>query len=100
MIFAPRSCPSRPGFATTTRIFLPPWPDAAGVSSAVPSTGGGGLGLEDGCLDVAAEDLLEGADDLTLGRVDTRALEQRVHQVGVALRSLLEPRERGLDLGA
>src|SRR5919112_492888 len=22
MIFAPRSCPSRPGFATTTRIFL------------------------------------------------------------------------------
>ena len=22
MIFAPRSCPSKPGFATTTRIFL------------------------------------------------------------------------------
>src|SRR3954453_16497111 len=41
MIFAPRSCPSRPGFATTTRIFLPPWePPAWAVScSAVPSIG-------------------------------------------------------------
>ncbi len=31
MIFAPRSCPSRPGFATTTRIFLA---TVAGESSA------------------------------------------------------------------
>src|SRR3954469_9118476 len=36
MIFAPRSWPSRPGFATTTRIFRPPWALCAGLS-AVPS---------------------------------------------------------------
>src|ERR687884_1917170 len=50
MIFAPRSCPSRPGFATTTRIFRatvgqyknvkltvvgcsPAWPNAGGAQS-------------------------------------------------------------------
>src|SRR5947199_3535848 len=31
MIFAPRSCPSRPGFATSTRIFLSDIEYSAGV---------------------------------------------------------------------
>src|SRR6476661_5342614 len=39
MIFAPRSWPSRPGLATTTRILRLPWAVAAGVS-AVPSMAG------------------------------------------------------------
>src|SRR4051794_10310796 len=39
MIFAPRSCPSRPGLATTTRIFRPPCSLCAGLS-AVPSIAG------------------------------------------------------------
>src|SRR3954454_19588539 len=39
MILAPRSCPSRPGLATTTRIFL--LPCCCGAScSAVPSIAG------------------------------------------------------------
>src|SRR4051794_37400304 len=38
MIFAPRSCPSRPGFATTTRILRLPACAPAGEVSAVPST--------------------------------------------------------------
>src|SRR4051812_45583263 len=33
MIFAPRSCPSRPGFATTTRIFLLLLPSAMRAGS-------------------------------------------------------------------
>src|ERR671939_114295 len=33
MIFAPRSCPSRPGFATTTRIFLVLVPASTGRAS-------------------------------------------------------------------
>src|SRR3954453_14429314 len=39
MIFAPRSWPSRPGFAATTRILRPPWALCAGLS-AVPSIAG------------------------------------------------------------
>src|SRR5690349_10505786 len=38
MILAPRSCPSRPGLATTTRILRLPWAAGAGLS-AVPSMG-------------------------------------------------------------
>src|SRR3954452_16366770 len=38
MIFAPRSCRSRPGFATTTRIFRLPACEPAAEVSAVPST--------------------------------------------------------------
>src|SRR3954452_22859557 len=40
MIFAPRSCPSRPGLATTTRIFLFVAVDMSGA----PPLGGEGLG--------------------------------------------------------
>src|SRR4051812_4239447 len=39
MIFAPRSWPSRPGFATTTRILRLPACEPAAEVSAVPSTG-------------------------------------------------------------
>src|SRR3954452_6329871 len=38
MIFAPRSCPSRPGFATTTRILRLPACEPAAEVSAVPYT--------------------------------------------------------------
>src|SRR3954454_4990518 len=38
MILAPRSCPSRPGFATTTRILRLPACEPAAEGSAVPST--------------------------------------------------------------
>src|SRR3954454_24119031 len=38
MILAPRSCPSRPGFATTTRILRLPACEPAAEVSAVPST--------------------------------------------------------------
>src|SRR3954452_8410166 len=38
MIFAPRSCRSRPGFATTTRILRLPACEPAAEGSAVPST--------------------------------------------------------------
>src|SRR5256885_7491394 len=38
MIFAPRSCPSRPGLATTTRILRPLW-GALGAVRGLPSIG-------------------------------------------------------------
>src|SRR3954463_12272572 len=38
MIFAPRSCPSSPGFATTTRILRLPACEPAAEVSALPST--------------------------------------------------------------
>src|SRR3712207_3066462 len=99
MILAPRSCPSRPGLATTTRILRPEPPASAAAGlSAVPSMRRGSL--EDGGLRIGAEDLLQGGHDLALGGVHAGAVEQRVHQVAVALRDLLELRERGLDLDA
>src|ERR1041385_8932335 len=65
MIFAPRSCPSRPGFAMTTRIFpatirqyrgvkltvvgcSPAWPNPGGVQSGYLLDGPGRLLLDCG----------------------------------------------------
>src|SRR5919201_1630563 len=42
MIFAPRSCPSSPGFATTTRILRPP-PEARACVWGLPSKRRGSL---------------------------------------------------------
>src|SRR5205823_13105747 len=93
MIFAPRSWPSRPGLATTTRIFL----------VAVASIGAGSLrphASENGRLGVGSEHPLERLDDLALGSVRAGAVEQRLHQVGGCGGGLAQPRERLLDLVA
>src|SRR3954447_13634347 len=95
MILAPRSWPSRPGLATTTRILRPPC-SAGAVDSAVPSTGRGSL--EDRGLRIGPEDLLQGGHDLALRGVGARAVEQRLHQVRLALRRLLERRQRLLHV--
>src|SRR5690242_20242725 len=89
MIFAPRSWPSRPGFATTTRIFLVAVAFIVGRESRrveqrpvpLPDLADGS---EDGRLGVGAEDALERLDDLALRRVRAGAVEQRLHEVGVA----------------
>src|SRR3954451_5097186 len=60
--------------------------------------GDGGAGLEDGRLGVAAEDLLQRLHDLALGRMNTSAVEEVRHEVGVGGRMLLEDAERGRDL--
>src|SRR3712207_885284 len=85
MIFAPRSCPSRPGLATTTRILCPEASMAAGS-------------LEDGRLGVGAEHLLQRQHDLALARMRAGAVEQRLHQVRLALGGLLERGERSLHV--
>src|SRR3984885_12397349 len=57
MILAPRSCPSRPGLATTTRIFLSVT-EATGVSRHPAARGGlyvqGALGADDQGVALAA----------------------------------------------
>src|SRR2546421_8465225 len=73
MIFAPRSCPSRPGFATTTRIFLPLFAPASMARASLPAGPPGpaatallldldrhphGLGVH-GAVDVPGTGLLE-----------------------------------------
>src|SRR4051794_7367131 len=113
MIFAPRSWPSRPGLATTTRI-LRAVPDALfAVSSVLASmawrqcrgsqvAGSQVAGwrscdlrpatcdpLEHRRLRVRPEHFLERLHDLALARVRAGAVEQRLHQVGLALRGLL-----------
>src|SRR6059058_2184402 len=85
MIFAPRSCPSRPGFATTTRIFF----------SEEAATGP--RSLERGRFPVRAEHLLKRLHHLSLGGIRSGRLEQVGHQVlaRVTCRPL-EPLERGI----
>src|SRR5947209_16206370 len=86
MILAPRSWPSRPGLATTTRIFF----DVL--------IGGS---LEDRALPVGAEHPLEGRDDLALGGVRAGGVEQGRHQVLVLARGgLAQDVQRRLHRGA
>src|SRR5580704_82637 len=102
MILAPRSWPSRPGLATTTRIFFSL---AAGIGGAgivglvVSGVGTGrlecdrpGLGghLEDRRFAIAPEHRLEGLDDLALGRLAAGCLEQQRHQVLVGIARRLD----------
>src|ERR1700675_4686869 len=85
MIFAPRSCPSRPGLATTTlilpaipRVYWPP--------------------LEDGCLAPNAPDLAERIAQLAHRHIGAGGIDDWPHQVAVfASGVLLQPRERRLD---
>src|SRR5436309_2372777 len=82
MIFAPRSWPSRPGFATTTRIL---WAPVGGTSVH-------------GRFAVRAPDVLQRGDDLALARVGARAFEQRRHEVDMgARRALAQGPEAGGD---
>src|SRR5260221_14770629 len=87
MILAPRSCPARPGLATTTRI----------LRAVAASMDGGSL--EDGRLGIGAEDFLHRRDHLPLGGAGARRLENRRHQVGLAPRRLLQLCQRALDRG-
>src|SRR5688572_741358 len=93
MIFAPRSWPSSPGLATTTRILRPPAEPVAAVS-VLASTGGT---LEDRGLRVGAEHPLERLDDLALAGVCASTVEQRIHEVAVGGGRLAERGERALD---
>src|ERR1700693_4333686 len=93
MIFAPRSWPSRPGFATTTRIFLSVEEDilrpAAAALRARDSKS------ERRRLAVGPEHDLQGLHHFPLGGVRARGLEQPRHQVLVGVtRGLLQPLER------
>src|ERR687891_2428113 len=80
MIFAPRSWPSRPGLATTTRITS-----------------------EDGCFGVGAVDALQRPHDFAFGAVGAGAVEQRLHQVAArrgAVAQLCERLLGGLRVAA
>src|SRR6266545_4090270 len=78
MIFAPRSCPSSPGLAITTRI----------LPTISPT-------LEDRRLAPGAPDLAERVAHLAQRRVRSRRLDDRRHQVHVAFS---RPLERGQSL--
>src|SRR3954469_6370544 len=88
MILAPRSCPSRPGLATTTRILR---------SVAVVISGGS---LEHRRLGVGPEDLLHRRDHLALGGAGAGGGEDRRHQVGLAGARPLELGQGAGDGGA
>src|SRR5215204_4266848 len=98
MIFAPRSCPSRPGLATTTRIFrLEP---AADIS--------GGSLLDDELHPLIAEAVDRAVDDVGTALLQRLGVGARAADAGVELgRARLDrDRVRGagaeapLDLGA
>src|SRR6476469_7430554 len=88
MILAPRSCPSKPGLATTTRILRAV---AASISRG---------SLEDRRLGVGPEDLLHRRDHLPLAGASTRRGDDRRHQVLLGGGGALQLGERLLDLGS
>src|SRR3954471_1796035 len=86
MILAPRSCPSRPGFATTTRILRLPACGPAADVSAVPSTAPRLLhddllahhrGVHD-AVDLEGALLLEAVLEVALARLVRAVLAARV----------------------
>src|SRR5687768_9878762 len=82
MIFAPRSWPSRPGLATTTRSLRAP----AGCISVHRR------------LEVRAPHVLQRGDDLALAGVRAGAVQQRRHEVRArARRATAQIGERDLD---
>src|SRR6201997_899914 len=76
MIFAPRSWPSRPGLATTTRIFF-----SGGTAIEKLECIGGWIGSERRSLGGGPEHPLQRLHHLALGRLRARRLEQQRHQV-------------------
>src|SRR6478609_7416682 len=92
MILAPRSCPSKPGLATTTRILR-------AVAVAI------GAGKRSGCsedrrLGGGPEDLLHGGDHLALGGASTGGGDDRRHQIARAGGGQLQLGQSALDGGA
>src|SRR3990172_891417 len=78
MTLAPRSWPSRPGLATSTRIFL------SVISSLRPLRLCGERYLGHGDFFVGAEDGAEGVADFAQGGVGAHAVEDARHRVLVA----------------
>src|SRR5262245_59204017 len=102
MTLAPRSCPSRPGLAMTTRIFRmwfgPADPDA---TRSPQRRALGSVRLEPD-LDqrdflVFAPHLAERIAHLADGRIGADAIEQRIHRVGVRTGRTAERVERARD---
>src|ERR687884_288002 len=84
MILAPRSCPSRPGLATTTRIFFVLVPASTGRAS-----------LKDRRLRVGAEHRLEPVHLLLLERrVDPQDLDRLLALVHVLVHAHHDPLAR------
>src|SRR3954470_7780058 len=81
MTLAPRSWPSRPGFAMTTLIFC--------MSDLVPPS-------DQGNFLVLAPHLAQRVAHLADGRVSADAVHQRIHGVPAAARRLAERRQRSL----
>src|ERR1044072_9404811 len=92
MILAPRSWPSRPGLATTTRIVL--------AVAAPLADAGQPSGLEGGALGVGAQDLLHRRDHLALGGAGARGFDNRRHQVLLGGGDPLQLGERRLHRGS
>src|SRR3954463_14377430 len=81
MTLAPRSWPSRPGFAMTTLIFC--------MSDLVPPS-------DQGNFLVLAPHLAQRVAHLADRRVSADAVHQRIHGVPAAARRLAAPRRRSL----
>src|ERR1700709_1202351 len=91
MILGPRSWPSKPGLATTTRILR--------AVAVVIGRGKRSGCSEDGGLGVSAEDLLHRGDHLALGGADAGGGDDRLHQVAVRRGDPLQLRQGALDGG-
>src|SRR5437764_13303551 len=98
MIFAPRSCPSRPGLATTTRIFFSVEVLITGTGRAECKRRSADVcarrtqPLERRRLAVGAEYGLQGSDHFAFGRFGAGGVEEKWHEVLVgAAGGLLQP---------
>src|SRR3954447_16236468 len=89
MILAPRSWPSRPGLATTTRILR--------AVAVVIGAGKRSGCSEDGGLGIRPEDLLQGGDHLALGGAGAGGGDDRLHQVAVGRGDSLQLGQGALD---
>src|SRR5579884_198852 len=100
MILAPRSCPSRPGFATTTRIFpatarsVTEGPKSH-VRCQTPDVAASSRASEDGGLTPRAPHFAQRVAHLAHRHVGARGLHDRLHQVPAVVSGvLLQPGER------
>src|ERR1700676_5117069 len=84
IIFAPRSCPSSPGLAIKTRIFL------SGIFNNRPASG-------DGDFFVGAEDGAHGVAEFAESGITFHGVEEVRHEVFLAFRGLAKRIEAALD---
>src|SRR6185295_7579035 len=92
--FAPRSCPSSPGFAMSTRI-LRPVPAGPGVVIA-PTTEAVAFASEDRGFFVFAPDLAQGVAHLAQRGVRAGRFDHGVHEVVAAARGAAQALQRGV----